>query len=69
MSHRDDVAMRRAALLKAARSMIRLRHSLAADAELNDVLPRVEAEFDKAVQMGTLPEVAGLLSKFVSDPR
>jgi hypothetical protein len=63
--HKDDIELRRAALLKAARSMVRLRHSLAADAELNDVLPRVERVFDAQVAAGELPSVAGLLTEFV----
>lgn len=65
--HLDDIALRKAALLKAARSMVRLRHSIAADEELNDVLPAVERAFDKAVQTGELPEVALLLTEFVND--
>lgn len=68
MSQKDDIAMRRAALLKAARSMVRLRHSLAADEELNEVLPAIEAAFDKSVQTGTLPDVAALLSGFINEP-
>jgi hypothetical protein len=59
--HKDDIELRRAALLKAARSAVRLKHSLAADAELNELLPRVETAFMQAVQRGELPEVAGLL--------
>lgn len=58
---KDDIALRRAALLKAARSAIRLKHSLAADAELNEALPELERRFNAAVQRGQLPEVAALL--------
>lgn len=60
-SHKDDITMRKAALLKAARSAIRLKHSLAADAELNDVLPMLEGKFDASVQIGVLPDVALML--------
>jgi hypothetical protein len=60
-THKDDIQLRKAALLKAARSAIRLKHSLAADAELNEALPMLEAAFDTAVQRGTLPNVATLL--------
>jgi|GEM_PF-3446357 len=66
---KDDIAMRKAALLKAARSMVRLRHSLAADAELNEVLPQVENAFNKSVQDGQLPQVSQLLAEFVSGDR
>lgn len=55
---KDDIALRRAALLKAARSAVRLKHSIAADAELNNVLPALELAFDSAVRQGRLPEVA-----------
>lgn len=58
---KDDIALRRAAMLKAARSAVRLRHSLAADEELNEVLPRLEREFNAAVQQGILPSPAEML--------
>lgn len=67
MQRKDDIELRRAALLKAARSAIRLKHSIEADAELNTVLPAVELAFDSAVQSGTLPEVAVLLAEHVGD--
>jgi hypothetical protein len=58
---KDDIELRRAALNKAARSAIRLKHSLAADAEINERLPQIERAFMQAVQRGILPEVAALL--------
>lgn len=61
MQQKDEITLRRAALLKAARSAIRLRHSLAADAELNEVLPALELAFDKAITHGELPKIALLL--------
>ena len=61
MTPKDDIALRRAAMLKAARSAVRLRHSLAADAELNEVLPELERKFDASVKNGTLPDVARML--------
>jgi hypothetical protein len=60
-THKDDIDLRKAALLKAARSAIRLKHSLEADAELNEVLPELERRFNSMVQRGTVPEVAALL--------
>lgn len=60
-AQKDDIAMRKAALLKAARSAIRLKHSLAADAELNDRLPVLESMFDAAVQRGILPDIGLML--------
>ena len=61
MDQKDDIALRRAALMKAARSAIRLRHSLAADAELNEVIPQLERDFNAAIQRGYVPEVAVML--------
>lgn len=65
MTEKDLVDMRRHALLKAARSLVRLRHSLEADAELNELLPRIEAEFNAQVQTGTLPNVGDLVRKYI----
>lgn len=61
MNQKDDIELRRSALLKAARSAVRLRHALAADAELNEVLPELERRFNALVLTGELPSVAGLL--------
>lgn len=48
--------MRKAAIVKATRAAIRTKHSIAADYELNERLPEVEAAFDSALQRGELPE-------------
>lgn len=61
MTPKDDIELRKRALFKAARSAVRLRHSLEADAELNELLPVLERKFDSAVSRGLLPEVAVLL--------
>lgn len=61
MSPKDDIELRKRALFKAARSAVRLRHSLEADAELNDLLPQLERAFDMAVSRGILPDVAVML--------
>lgn len=58
---KDDIELRRAALLKVARSAIRVKHAVAADAELNEVLPKLQRAFDAAVQRGELPNVAAML--------
>ncbi|MBA3583044.1 MAG: hypothetical protein H0W36_00690 [Gemmatimonadetes bacterium] len=65
MNHKDDIELRRAALLKAARSAVRLRHSLEADAELNDVLPNLERRFNDAVQRGVLLDIGETLREYV----
>jgi hypothetical protein len=48
--------LRKAQIVKATRTAIRLKHALAADRELNDVLPDVESAFDAAIQRGELPD-------------
>jgi hypothetical protein len=53
--HRDKVEQARANTLKVIRMAVRLKHSIAADEELNEVLPRAEAKFNAAVNRGELP--------------
>lgn len=65
MNHKDDIELRRSALLKAARSAVRLRHSLAADEELNEVLPNLERRFNDAIQRGVLLDVGETLREYV----
>lgn len=54
--HKDRVDQARANTLKVIRTAIRLKHSIAADEELNEVLPRAEAKFNASVLRGELPE-------------
>lgn len=54
MIRKSPIEMERARILKVSRSLIRLKHSLRADEELNDVLPDRLLEFDKALQAGQL---------------
>lgn len=58
MKQKTDVEMARQRLVKEARAMIRLKHSNAADHEINQVLPKLVKRFDKLVLRGELPEVA-----------
>jgi hypothetical protein len=53
--------MQRARVAKVTRTIVRLKHSLAADEELNSVLPDTLAEFDEAVAAGELMELRGFL--------
>ena len=59
-----DYERERKKLIKAVRSTIRLKHSLAADDELVEVLPTILADFDKAIASGTPYELStlGILS-------
>ena len=53
--HLEEVDQARANALKVIRAAVRLKHSIQADNELNDVLPRAEAHFNALVQKGKLP--------------
>lgn len=61
MKKKTPADMEKAKLAKAARTLIRLKHSLAADVEINSVLPDTLAEFDESYANGELKELrAGL---------
>lgn len=53
MNRKTPLELKKAAILKAARASIRLKHSLAADEEINDRLPELEDRIDAALQSGT----------------
>jgi len=57
---KTEIEQSKAEMTKVARAMVRLKHTLAADRELNEVLPRIEKEFDKRVQRGELPGAVDL---------
>ena len=56
MIHKDNIDQARANMLKTIRAAVRLKHSIAADEELNEVLPRAEAQFFKQIQEGKMPD-------------
>jgi hypothetical protein len=49
---KDNIELDLAGILKTARTSIRLKHSLAADREINEVLPEIETTFQKALITG-----------------
>lgn len=49
--------------MKTIRSLIRLKHSLAADRELNEVLPQADAAFTAMVHGSVLPSPADIRKK------
>jgi hypothetical protein len=49
----DELEVQRAALLKAVRATIRLKHALAADAEINQTLPEIERRINDAMASGS----------------
>lgn len=57
MLRKSDAELNRAAVVKITRTMLRLKHSLAADREINDILPDRLEEFDAALQRGELLEL------------
>lgn len=65
---REEKELTKAALVKAIRSFVRLKHSLAADAELNEVLPAAEKLFDDAWQNGTALEPGEVLKELGVGP-
>lgn len=54
MKKKTPAEMERAAVTKTARTIIRLKHSLAADEEINAVLPDTLVEFEEALAQGEL---------------
>lgn len=52
MRRTTEIERQKAAILKTARSAIRLRHSLAADAEIARRLPELEEDMDLALAQG-----------------
>lgn len=54
MKKKTPAEMERAKIAKATRSLIRLKHSLAADEEINAVLPDTLEEFEAALARGEL---------------
>lgn len=57
MKQLTDIELTKQQVLKAVRNAVRLRHSLAADRELNEVLPSVALEFEAAVKSGEVYEL------------
>mgnify|MGYP000474270736 CR=1 FL=1 len=58
MSQKTDIEMARLAIAKVTRAEVRLKHSILADQELNEVLSQRLADFDLALQQGTIPSYA-----------
>ena len=53
--HKEKVDQARVTMLKVIRAAVRLKHSILADEELNEVLPMAEKKFNAAVNRGELP--------------
>lgn len=54
MQRKSEIEMERARVIKITRTLTRLKHTLAYDEEINEVLPDKLNEFDAAIQEGEL---------------
>lgn len=54
MNQKTPIEMERAKTIRILRTLTRLKYSLEADRELNELLPEVMVEFDQGVQKGEL---------------
>lgn len=53
MKSLTNLEIEKAAMLKAYRAAIRLKHAIAADREIYETLPQIEQQIDDALQSGT----------------
>jgi hypothetical protein len=58
MASKTEIEMARLAIAKVTRAEIRLKHSLLADLELNEVLVERLRDFDIQLQAGVIPALA-----------
>jgi hypothetical protein len=57
MIRKSQAELERFKITKTIRTLVRLKHSLAADEEINELLPDTLEEFDKALQAGKLMQI------------
>jgi hypothetical protein len=68
MHKKTEVEMERERITKITRTLVRLKHSLKADAELNQLLPATLDEFDESLQKGELRTLeSSLISELLGD--
>jgi len=67
MIKKSEIEMEKQRTAKIIRFLIRLKHSLAADEEINAVLPDTLIEFDKSLQAGTLRQLRPTVDDLLSD--
>lgn len=61
MKRKTRQEVERAKVAKVTRTLVRLKHSLAADEELNSVLPDTLEKFDEALAAGELKHIGAAL--------
>jgi triphosphoribosyl-dephospho-CoA synthetase len=67
MKKKTEIEMERQRTLKIARTLITLKHRLAAEEEMNNILPDTLAEFDKSLQGGVLLRLQANLNDILGD--
>jgi hypothetical protein len=66
MEKKSDIELEKFKITKTIRTLVRLKHSLAADAEINERLPDTLKEFELALQNGELKTLpAGLMEELL----
>lgn len=65
MRKKTDAELRRSHVAKVTRTLIRLRHSLKADEDINRVLPDTLEEFDARLSDGELSDVVANLDDII----
>lgn len=58
MYKKTEPEMEKARIIKTVRTIVRLKHSLAADEEINNILPEKLSDFDIALQSGQLKQLS-----------
>ena len=64
MRKKSEIEMQRAKIAKVTRNLVRLKYSIKADEELNNLLPDTLMEFDKSLQSG---ELLGITAGGIAD--
>lgn len=67
MNKKTDIEMEQFRIAKTVRTLIRLKHSLNADEEINKTLPDTLADFEKSLQSGSLGGLVDLADLDMSD--
>lgn len=65
LKRKTEAELRRSQITKTARTLIRLKHSLAADEEINAVLPDTLEQFDEALARGELKQISQRLDDII----
>jgi hypothetical protein len=61
MERKTEQELERARVAKVARALVRLKHSLAADEELNSLLPDTLEAFDRSLAQGELKHIGRVI--------